>query len=242
MARSATWRVWRRTCGTSASIRPCSRGGTPDDAAGSASSPPAGPAPPSDDPAGALPREATYWEAQREAHRRAHRPNGKHDAGTLDLWDGFAAVDALVVQGFGLHAAGVARDVLELARERLSPTATDDDGAAWRDLSVALNKTGDAEAAAGRGEAALSSYRESLGLSRRLHAALGDAPQVLEDLAFSLIRMAVCPAATTQEQLDAADEAVRLERRLAEAFPDVPAYRSRLDLVERIAASLRDDG
>ena len=94
--------------------------------------------------------------------------------------------------------------------------------------------------AAGRGEAALAAYRESLALRRRLRAALGDTPQVLDDLAISLERIAVADAAPIAERQAAAQEAVALRQRLAAALPDVPAQRERLAVAERLAASLEN--
>ena len=105
---------------------------------------------------------------------------------------------------------------------------------------MSLIKVGDAEAAAGRGEAALAAYRESLVLARRLRAALGDTPQVLGDVAFSLERMAAADAAPTADRRAAAQGAVSLRQRLADALPDMPAHRDRLAVAERLAASLED--
>lgn len=221
-----------------------------------------------------LPREALYWTQQLS-------PGGKPS-----LWDGFAAVDALIEQGMWQEAPTVAHGVLELARERVSDAGEAERSEAQRDLFVALNKVGDAEAAAGRGEAALAAYRESLGLrrelrsalgdapqvlrdlfvsllnvgdaevavgrddaalttyheslrlARRLRAALGDAPRVLDDLSFALERIAMTSAAPMADRRAAAQEAVLLRQRLADAAADAPAYRERLGVVERLAASL----
>ena len=54
---------------------------------------------------------------------------------------------------------------------------------------MALNKLGDVERQSGRLDAARAAYEESLGLRRKLHAALGDSPQVLRDLSVALNKL-----------------------------------------------------
>jgi predicted TPR repeat methyltransferase len=93
-----------------------------------------------------------------------------------------------------------------------------------RDLSISLNKLGDAESEAGRGEAALQAYRESLELSRQLRQALGDGPQVLRDLSISLERVgdAEREAGRGEAALQAYRESLELRRQLRQALGDGP--------------------
>jgi tetratricopeptide (TPR) repeat protein len=91
-----------------------------------------------------------------------------------------------------------------------------------RDLSVSLNKVGDVESEAGRGEVALVAYRESLEIRRQLRVALGDGPQVLRDLSVSLERVG-----------DAESEAGRGEAALA-------AYRESLEIRRQLRVALGD--
>lgn len=106
--------------------------------------------------AGELPREALYWQRQLRrggaGSRRRKRPHRE----ALSLQDGFVAVDALREHGAVTEALRVAREVLGLARERVPAAAASFRADALRDLSVALERVGDAEAAASWGGAALA--------------------------------------------------------------------------------------
>ena len=167
------------------------------------------------DAVGALPREAVYWNEQvRKAGGLA----------SLSLWDGFAAVDALLEHGAWQEAGRVAREVLLLARERAAGAGGAERNDALRDLSVSLNKVGDTEAAAGRSKAALAAYRESLALRRELRSALGDAPQALRDLSVSLNKVgdAEAVAGGGEEALAAYRESLALACRLRSALGDAP--------------------
>ena len=106
-----------------------------------------------------------------------------------------------------------------------------------RDLSISLNNVGAAEAQAGRGEAALAAYRESLALRRQLREALGESPQVLDDLAVSLERMAVADDADMVTRQAAASEAVAIRERLVAAMPDSPWHAERLAVARSVAAA-----
>jgi tetratricopeptide (TPR) repeat protein len=105
-------------------------------------------------------------------------------------------------------------------------------------LSVSLLRVGDAESQAGRGEQALAAYRESLQIARQLRQALGDSPQVLDDLAVSLVRLATQPGLEMQERQSYFDEALSLEERLVAALPQNIKYRQRLEGLRSLTPSL----
>jgi hypothetical protein len=84
---------------------------------------------------------------------------------------------------------------------------------------VSLNKLGDAESEAGRGEAALSAYRESLEIRRVLREQLGDGPQVLDDLATSLERCGAIGLTPLAQRRTFLAEAVALREQLRAAIP-----------------------
>ena len=93
-----------------------------------------------------------------------------------------------------------------------------------RELSIALGDFGDACATAGRGEAALAAYRESLALRRQLRQVLGDGPQVLRDLSVSLSNVGEAEAAAGRGEaaLAAYRESLALRRQLREVLGDGP--------------------
>ena len=91
-----------------------------------------------------------------------------------------------------------------------------------RDLSVSLNDLGDAEAQAGRGDAALGAYRESLDMCRQLRQSLGDRPQVMRDLSVSLHRVG------------------DVEARAGRGDQALGAYRESLDICRELRQSLGD--
>ena len=113
-------------------------------------------------------------------------------------------------------------EAVEIGRNLLS--ADDETPQALRDLSVSLNKVGDAHREAGELAAATSAHEESLGLCRRLLEAHGETPQALRDLSVSLdnvgdARLAAgeLAAATSSYQ-----ESLGLRRRLLEAHGETP--------------------
>ena len=76
-----------------------------------------------------------------------------------------------------------------------------------RERAIALDTVGTSELEAGRLDAALQAYRESLEISRRLRERLGDTPQALRDLTVSLNN--VGNAVRDSGRLDAALQAYR---------------------------------
>ncbi len=93
-----------------------------------------------------------------------------------------------------------------------------------RDLSLSLDRLGDAQRDAGQTQQALEAYRESLALRRALRASLGDEPQVLRDLSFSLDRLGDAQRDAGQEQqaLEAYRESLALRRALRASRGDGP--------------------
>ncbi len=87
-----------------------------------------------------------------------------------------------------------------LLRERLGDTPE-----VLRDLSVSLDKVGDATRARGRLEEAERAYAESLAVRRVLRQRLGDTPEVLRDLSVSLNK--VGDAARARGRLEEAERA-----------------------------------
>ncbi len=93
-----------------------------------------------------------------------------------------------------------------------------------RDLSISLNKVGDAERDGGRLDAALVAYRESLDIFQRLQQALGDTPQVLRDLSVSLERVGEVEhdSGRLDEALAAYRESLEIRQRLRQTLGDTP--------------------
>ena len=110
-----------------------------------------------------------------------------------------------------------------------------------RDLSVSLDTVGNAESQAGRDDAALTVYRESLALRRQLRVALGDSPQVLDDLAVSLERTAGIAVLPAKDRRKAIGEAIALRQQLVAAFPDAARWQQRLEVARRLAAVLPEN-
>ncbi len=172
----------------------------------------------------------------------------RHDARHADAEpEAEAAIDWLIDGGRAGAAVELAREVV--ARRREAVQASIGQPVALRDLSVSLNKLGDAQRGAGQGAQALAAYRESLELRRELRRQLGDAPGALDDLAVSLERLAALdpadsadsPATPTPAGRRAwIGEAISLRRRLAQAFPDEPRWQKRLETALRIQETLED--
>ena len=100
----------------------------------------------------------------------------------IHLGLGFEAFDRAFEAMQYSQATALAKELVTIARERSAPS----DFGALRDLSVSLDKVGGVDQALGQYEAARSAYAESLGLCRKINAALGDTPQGLRDLSVSL--------------------------------------------------------
>ncbi len=101
-----------------------------------------------------------------------------------------------------------------------------------------LDRIGADELEAGRLDAALTAFRESLDLCRRLHQTLGDTPQTLRDLSISLNRIGEAERKTGR--LDAALTAFResldLRRRLHQTLGDTPpTLRDLTYILDRLA-------
>ncbi|MDQ3060324.1 MAG: tetratricopeptide repeat protein [Pseudomonadota bacterium] len=120
------------------------------------------------------------------------------------------------------QARTVAMQALELCRQLRVVKA--DTPESRRDLSISLNKVGDAESAVGRGEQALTAYRESLEIRRQLRQALGDSPQVLRDLSVALNKVgdAESAAGRGEQALAAYRESLEIRRQLRQALGDSP--------------------
>ena len=104
---------------------------------------------------------------------------------------------------------------------------------------MSLNKAGDVAQALGQLEEARSLYGESLAICRQLRHALGDNPQVLDDLAVSLERLAQMDGgAPVTERKAAMQEALNLRERLVEATQQSPWYVTRLERAQQMARDL----
>ncbi len=151
----------------------------------------------------------------------------KHSADRvlLDPRDGFAAFESAVERGYLAAARAIADDTLDIARRRggmLAEAAPEIRDYALRNLSVSLNNVGQVEGDLGNLEAALSAYRESLELCRRLREAVGNTPQALRDLSISL------------------DNVGRVERDLGNLEAARSAYRESLELRRGLREVLGD--
>ena len=113
------------------------------------------------------------WYRQREAGSKV-----------ASLWDGFLAVDAALKAGLDHEANDIAADTLALAETGVR--SRPDDREALRDLSVSLNKVGDAASARGDIAAAQAAYARSLETRERLIAVHGENREALRDLSISL--------------------------------------------------------
>ena len=109
-----------------------------------------------------------------------------------------------------------------------------------RDLSVSLNNVGGAENDAGHGQEALAAYRESLEISRQLRQALGETPQVLDDLAVSLERLAAAQATDVGGRKAAIAEAIALRERLVAATHGAHYYVQRLERAQTLADTVNN--
>ena len=119
------------------------------------------------------------------------------------------------------HVATMAEEVLRFRRLR---EALGDSPQLLRDLSISLERLGDAQFEVGQGGQALEAYRESLGLRQQLREVLGDSPQVLRDLSVSLNKLgdAQREAGQDAQALEAYRESLELKRQLREALGDSP--------------------
>ena len=131
------------------------------------------------------------------------------------------ACEELLSAGRPGDAEEVASTALSLARHRVGQAKG---YAALRDLSVSLDNVGEVARARGDWAEAEAVYRESLDLRRQLVERLGGTPEALDDLAVSLLHMALVPPGYS----GALAEAVGIYESLAARFPDVPRYAERL--------------
>jgi len=147
-------------------------------------------------------------------------PTVAHLRAWWDVADDLAA--ALLKAGDWRAGLAGVQEALSLAR-RLRSLAGDGPQV-LRDLSISLDRVGDAEREAGRGEAALGAYRESLEIRRKLREALGDGPQVLRDLSVSLNKLgdAEREAGRGEAALGAYRESLEICRKLRDALGDGP--------------------
>ena len=109
-----------------------------------------------------------------------------------------------------------------------------------RDLSVSLNNVGRAENDAGHGQEALAAYRESLEIRRQLRQALGETPQVLDDLAVSLERLAAAQATDVGGRKAAIAEAIALRERLVAVTHGAHYYVQRLEHAQTLANTVNN--
>jgi len=127
-----------------------------------------------------------------------------------------------------------ALDAVTVARKRAA--AQPGQSSLLREQAVALGDLGDVFLSTGAVLDALVAYRESLGILRQLREQLGDSPQVLDDLAGSLVRCGAVQACPLPEQRACLQEAVALQEQLVAALQS-ERHRQRLrtaqDLLSR---------
>jgi hypothetical protein len=107
-----------------------------------------------------------------------------------------------------------------------------------RDLSISLERVGDQEWQALRGEAALAAYRDGRELRQKSRFELDDSPPALEDLATSLERLATDEALSAKTRREAVAEALVLRVRLVVAHPHSDWHGQCLQAALRVAADL----
>jgi hypothetical protein len=94
------------------------------------------------------------------------------------LWAGWQAIDAALSARQLQRAVKIAAEVLTIARRLM--TEDGDTPETVRDLSVSLDRVGDAAQALGRWEEAEAAYQEALILCRRLNLAFPDNAEFLQ--------------------------------------------------------------
>ena len=126
----------------------------------------------------------------------------------------------------------------ELDAARIRQANQPADPALQRELSMALGNWGDANTDMGHGSEALAAYRESLDIRRQLRQALGDTPQVLDDIAVSQERLAQLDTLPTKDRIEAMQEALALRERLVAATKQSQYYIKRLQGARGLAQRL----
>jgi tetratricopeptide (TPR) repeat protein len=155
--------------------------------------------------------------------QRAYQEQGKVEWSLLN-----GAMDSLLAAGaYPASYDLLARAQYLVAEVRKKPEAESPE--ALRDLSVSLNKVGDAQAGLGRRDEALASYQESLGIFRRLLDVYGESAEALRDLSVSLEKVG-----NAQRDLGQRDEA------LASNQESLGIRRRLLDVYGESAEALRD--
>ncbi|MGZ8136942.1 MAG: tetratricopeptide repeat protein [Methylococcaceae bacterium] len=158
------------------------------------------------------------------------------DKSRLSADAGFAAIEAAFERMDYAVAERIITELLPLVRRA---SAQDEDMAAKRNYSIALDFSGDLNAALGRLEDARAAYRESLALRCQLREALGDAPQTLRDLSVSLNKVGNVETALGRLEDARAfyEESRTLSAKLVQAFPNTPQYCQDLIRVEKRLAA-----
>ena len=145
------------------------------------------------------------------------------DTDRLDIGLGLEAFDRYLEAYRFEDARGVLQTIERVARKGFArATATSAVAAALRTLGMVLDRVGDLARAEQRLQGAAEAYAESLQISRKLLAQLGETPQGLRDLSISLNN--VGGVARDLGQLEVA----------VAALEEASAVRARLDAVLRV--------
>ncbi len=181
---------------------------------------------------------ARAYDESLELCRRLLREHGESPQALRDLSVSLDKVgDVAKAQGRLDAAARAYDESLELCRRLLREHG--ESPQALSDLSVSLNRVGNVAASQGRLDAATAAYGESLQLVRRLAQQHGETPRALDHLAVGLERVATLDAIDPQRRAAAADEALRIRRRLVKAYPGLDYHQWRLEATQRLADSLQ---
>ena len=119
------------------------------------------------------------------------------------------------------------------------------DGAELHTLAQRIDDEAEQEAEAGHSEVALTRWRESVELKRRLRETLGDTPQTLRDLSVSLDRLgdAERERGRAEAAIEAYRESLDLRRQLRESLGDTPQTLRDLSVsLERLGDAERERG
>ncbi len=146
---------------------------------------------------------------------------------TLDrgfLLAGERAFEACLRTGRYSLAFRIARSMRQTAEKRL--ISQGETPQALRDLSVSLERVGDAAGASGRLEKAGECFEESLGFRCQILRKFGETPETLRDLAVSLERTgsAAKELGDWEKARKNFEEGLDISSSLSETFPDTPDY------------------
>lgn len=157
---------------------------------------------------------------------------GGIDAARIDALLPLSAARRALAAGDYPLAERFAAAALMLTTARVA----DGSPSALRQAGLAEATAGDVAQALDRWEEAGQRYGRSLAYRERLREAVGEVPEVLDDLGLSLLRLAQlgAPTKSAPDAMAYLDRAAAIYERLASAPGDVPAYREKLAVIAEL--------